>query len=94
MPTLNGRVNLKVPTETQTEKLFRLRGKGVKPVRGGGPGDLICKVVVETPINLTAKQKELLSAFDDSIRDSKRTHDPRASTWLDSVKKFFEDLTS
>jgi len=94
VPTLNGRVNLKVPTETQTGKLFRLRGKGVKPVRGGGPGDLICKVVVETPVNLTAKQKELLSAFNGSIRDSKRTHDPRASTWLDSVKKFFEDLTS
>ena len=83
-----------MPTETQTDKLFRVRGKGVKPVRGGGPGDLICKVVVETPVNLTAKQKDLLSAFDKSIHDSKRTHDPRASTWLDSVKKFFEDLTS
>ena len=94
VPTLDGRVNLRVPTETQTDKLFRLRGKGVKPVRGGGPGDLICKVVVETPVNLTAKQKDLLSAFDKSIHDSKRTHDPRASTWLDSVKKFFEDLTS
>jgi len=94
VPTLDGRVNLKVPTETQTDKLFRLRGKGVKPVRGGGPGDLICKVVVETPVNLTAKQKELLGAFDKSIHDSKRTHDPRASTWVDSVKQFFEDLTS
>jgi molecular chaperone DnaJ len=94
VPTLNGRVSLKIPTETQTDKLFRLRGKGVKPVRGGGPGDLICKVVVETPVNLTAKQKEMLRNFDKSIRASKRTHDPRASTWLDSVKNFFESLTS
>ncbi len=94
VPTLSGRVNLKVPTETQTDKLFRLRGKGVKPVRGGGPGDLICKVVVETPVNLTAKQKDMLRDFEKSIRGSKRTHDPRASTWLDSVKKFFDSITS
>jgi len=94
VPTLNGRVSLKVPTGTQTDKLFRLRGKGVRPVRGGGPGDLICKVVVETPVNLTVKQKELLREFDESMRGSEHTHDPRASTWLDSVKKFFEDITS
>ncbi|NIM28689.1 MAG: molecular chaperone DnaJ [Gammaproteobacteria bacterium] len=94
VPTLDGRVNLKIPSGTQTDKLFRVRGKGIKPVRGGGPGDLICKIVVETPVNLNAKQKELLRNFDESIRTSKRTHDPRSSSWLDNVKKFFEDLTS
>jgi len=94
VPTLNGRVSLKIPTETQTDKLFRLRGKGVKPVRGGGPGDLICKVTVETPVNLTGKQKELLRQFDESIHSSKRTHDPRQSSWLDNVKKFFGDIAS
>ena len=94
VPTLDGKVNLKIPAETQTEKLFRLRGKGVRPVRGGGPGDLICKVVVETPVNLTARQKELLREFEESITASKRTHDPRATTWLDSVKNFFDNLTS
>lgn len=94
VPTLNGRVTLKVPAECQTDKLFRLRGKGVKPVRGGGPGDLICKVVVETPVNLTAKQKQMLREFKKSIHESKRTHDPRASSWLDSVKTFFENITS
>jgi molecular chaperone DnaJ len=94
VPTLDGRVNLKVPSGTQTDKLFRVRGKGIKPVRGGGPGDLICKIAVETPVNLNAKQKTLLRDFDESIRTSKRTHDPRASSWLDSVKKFFEDITS
>ena len=94
VPTLNGRVSLKIPNETQTGKLFRLRGKGVKSVRGGAVGDLVCRVVIETPVNLNAKQKTLLRGFDDSIRDSKRTHDPKASSWLDSVRKFFEGITT
>ena len=92
VPTLDGRVSLKVPSETQSGKLFRLRGKGVRSVRGGGTGDLICRVVVETPVNLSRKQKELLEAFDDSLKGSKKTHDPKASSWLDSVKRFFEDI--
>ena len=58
VPTLDGRVKLKIPPETQTGKLFRLRGKGVNPVRGGTVGDLMCRVVVETPVNLTKRQKE------------------------------------
>ena len=92
VPTLNGQVTLKVPAETQTGKLFRLRGKGVRSVRGGSVGDLMCRVAIETPVNLSRKQKEHLQAFDDSIRDSKKTHDPKASSWLDSVKRFFEDI--
>ena len=92
VPTLDGRVNLKVPEETQSGGQFRLRGKGVRSVRGGPPGDLICRVRIETPVNLSKKQRELLEAFDESVRSSKRTHDPQASGWLDSVKKFFEDL--
>ena len=92
VPTLNGRVVLKVPTETQTGRLFRLRGKGVRPARGPGLGDLICKVTVETPVNLSKHQKELLSEFDESMRDSRRTHDPKATSWFDAVKDFFEGL--
>jgi molecular chaperone DnaJ len=92
VPTLDGRVTLKVPAETQTGKLFRLRGKGVRSVRGGGVGDLVCRVTLETPVNLSRKQKELLQAFDESIRSSRKTHDPKASSWLDSVKRFFEDI--
>jgi len=94
VPTLTGKVNLKIPSETQTGRLFRMRGKGVKSVRGEGPGDLICRISVETPVNLTAQQKELLQRFEDSIKGSKKTHDPKASSWLDSVKKFFEDIAS
>lgn len=88
VPTLEGKVKLKVPEETQTGKLFRLRGKGVVPVRGGNTGDLLCRVVIETPVNLNKKQKDLL-------RDLKKTMDggknsPKESSWFDSVKSFFE----
>jgi len=91
VPTLGGRVKLKIPAETQSGKLFRLRGKGVKSVRGGDVGDLICRVVVETPVNLTAKQKELLQEFEASLNGGDK-HSPKASSWLDGVKKFFEDM--
>ena len=92
VPTLDGRLSLKIPPETQTGKLFRVRGKGVRSARGPGPGDLICKVTVETPVNLGKRQKELLRELDESMKDSRKTHDPRATSWLDSVKEFFEDL--
>ncbi len=92
VPTLDGQVNLKVPAETQTGKLFRLRGKGVRSVRSSGVGDLICRVVVETPVHLNKKQKELLRSFDEAMRDSSKTHDPKATSWLGNVKKFFEDI--
>jgi molecular chaperone DnaJ len=92
-PTLKGRVNLKIPAETQTGKLFRLRGKGVKSVRGGATGDLFCRVSTETPVNLSAKQKTLLREFEESMQQSGKTHSPKESSWLDSVKQFFEDLT-
>ncbi len=92
VPTLNGRVKLKIPAETQSGKLFRLRGKGVKSVRGGQQGDLLCRVLVETPVNLTKKQKELLMLFNQSLSEDKVEHSPRSASWLDGVKKFFEDM--
>jgi molecular chaperone DnaJ len=92
VPTLSGKVKLKIPAETQSGKLFRLRGKGVAPVRGGGVGDLLCRVVLETPVNLNAAQRELLKKFEDSL-DGKSKHSPRSSSWFDGVKKFFDNLT-
>jgi molecular chaperone DnaJ len=92
VPTLGGNVELKVPGETQSGRVFRLREKGVKPVRGGATGDLFCRVVVETPVNLTEEQKELLRAFESSMQDSSRNHSPRERTWLDGVKRFFETI--
>ncbi|MDY7116271.1 molecular chaperone DnaJ [Halomonas sp. SSL-5] len=93
VPTLGGRVKLKIPPETQTGKLFRLRGKGVKPVRGGAPGDLICKVVIETPVKLKEEQKELLRQFQESLGGTNSAHhSPKKSGFFDGVKKFFEDM--
>ncbi|MBT8123023.1 MAG: molecular chaperone DnaJ [Gammaproteobacteria bacterium] len=92
VPTLNGRVNLKVPAETQSGKMFRMRGKGVKPVRGGPVGDLLCRVSVETPVNLTRKQKDLLKEFSGEMDEGGSRHNPQASTWVDGVKKFFDGL--
>ena len=93
VPTLTGKVKLKIPAETQSNKLFRLRGKGVAPVRGGGVGDLLCRVVLETPVNLNAEQRELLKKFEESLA-GKSKHSPRSSNWFDGVKKFFDNLTS
>jgi molecular chaperone DnaJ len=92
VPTLDGRISLKIPAETQTGRMFRLRGKGVKSVRGGGVGDLICHVTVETPVNLSAKQKALLRELEGTMSESGDRHAPRETSWLDSVKRFFEDM--
>jgi molecular chaperone DnaJ len=93
VPTLDGRVNLKIPSETQTGKLFRMRGKGVKSVHGGAQGDLLCRVIVETPVKLNEKQKQLLKELDESfggVKGSKNS--PRSKNFFDGVKKFFDDL--
>lgn len=97
VPTLDGRISLKIPAETQTGKVFRLRGKGVQPVRGGSKGDMLVTVHVETPVKLTNEQKELLLAFERSLigeQDGEipAQHRPRERSWLDSVKSFFDDL--
>ncbi|EMK3314683.1 molecular chaperone DnaJ [Vibrio vulnificus] len=95
VPTLDGRVNLKVPSETQTGRMFRMRGKGVKGVRGGAIGDLIVKLVVETPVNLSSRQKELLKEFEESCCGEAATkHKPKSEGFFNGVKKFFDDLTS
>lgn len=92
VPTLEGRVTLKIPAETQTGKSFRLRGKGIQSARSHGKGDLLCKVIVETPVQLDKQQKELLAQFQQALSESKHSHSPRSSTWFDGVKKFFEDM--
>jgi len=93
VPTLEGRVKLRVPAETQTGKLFRLRGKGVSPVRGGPTGDLLVRVVLETPVNLTSRQKELLKEFQQATEEGHHKHSPKKTSFFDSVKQFFEDMT-
>ncbi len=91
VPTLNGKASLKVPEGTQTGTQFRLRSKGVKSVRGGPIGDLMCRVIIETPVKLSKKQKELLQEFDGTLQGSHHSkHSPKHSSWLDGVKKFFD----
>jgi molecular chaperone DnaJ len=92
VPTLDGNVLLKVPAETQSGSVFRLRGKGVRSVRASGLGDLFCRVQVETPVNLSSDQKDKLRAFDDSIQNEESRHNPRARSWFDGVKQFFERM--
>ncbi|KLN46119.1 molecular chaperone DnaJ [Providencia rettgeri] len=95
VPTLDGRVKLKIPAETQTGKIFRMKGKGVKSVRGGLQGDLMCHIVVETPVKLNEKQKALLKEFGESLGGkSGEKNSPRSKSFLDGVKKFFDDLTN
>jgi molecular chaperone DnaJ len=94
VPTLSGKVKLKVPTETQTGKLFRLRGKGVKQVRGGPVGDLMCRVSVETPVNLTVEQKKLVEQLETSFKSGGARHNPQENSWVDGVKSFFDKMKS
>ena len=93
LPTLDGNVSLKVPAGTQSGKTFRLRGKGVVTVRDSRTGDLFAKVLVETPVNLTSKQKDLLNKLEESIQEGGEKHSPRAGGWLDTVKRFFDRIS-
>lgn len=85
VPTLNGTLKLKVPPETQHEKLFRMRGKGVKSLRSHGPGDLLCRIAIETPVHLTAEQKKILGSLVDSLTNKQS---PKKAAWLEKIKRF------
>jgi len=89
IPTLDGKANIKIPAETQSSKIFRLRGKGIKGIRSSGHGDLHCHVIVETPVKLTEQQKELLREFETLSNENSDRHNPRAKSWMDKVKNFF-----
>jgi len=90
IPTLDGSAKIKVPSETQTGRVFRLRGKGIKGVRSHTHGDLLCHVVVETPVSLTARQRELLLELEAINQADSGRHDPRAKSWMERVREFFQ----
>ena len=90
IPTLEGSAKIRVPAETQTGKTFRLKGKGIKGVRSREPGALFCHVVVETPVSLNARQRELLREFETATQQDHARHNPRAKGWLDKMKEFFD----
>ncbi len=89
VPTLAGRMNMSVPEGTQTGKIFRLRGKGIRGIRSSYPGDLYCHIQVETPVRLTDEQKELLRQFEASLVQGGGKHSPISKSWTDRVKSFF-----
>ncbi len=89
VPTLEGQAMIKVPAGTQSGRIFRLREKGIKPVRGGATGDLFCRLVVETPIDLNVEQKELLRKLETSLAADGKSHNPRQRSWLEGVRQFF-----
>lgn len=89
VPTLNGAVKLSIPAETQSGQQFRLRGQGVKALRGSGTGDLICHAVLETPVKLNSEQKAALKKFQELLNQDTKKHSPRSKTWFDGVKDFF-----
>ncbi len=89
IPTLDGEAKIKIPAETQSGQVFRLRGKGIRPVRQTSAGDLMCHVVVETPVRLTDRQKELLRELEEINKKDGDRHNPRAKSFMDKVKNFF-----
>ncbi|HOB44833.1 MAG TPA: molecular chaperone DnaJ [Zoogloea sp.] len=89
IPTLDGAASIRIPAETQSAKVFRLRGKGIRNVRSHAPGDLMVHVIVETPVKLTDRQKELLREFGDIASSNAERHNPKAKSWMDKVKDFF-----
>jgi len=94
VPTLNGKVKLKIPAETQTGKMFRMRGKGVSSARTSGVGDLICRVLVEVPVGLTVKQREILRELQESLENDKQDHSPQKTNFFNGVKNFVNNLKS
>ncbi|NEN74996.1 molecular chaperone DnaJ [Pelistega sp. NLN82] len=89
VPTLDGSAEITIPEGTQTGKTFRLRGKGIKGVRSLETGDLYCHVLIETPVKLTNKQKELLREFQTSVDKDSSKHSPQNKSFMDRVKDLF-----
>jgi molecular chaperone DnaJ len=89
IPTLDGQAKIRIPAETQTGQVFRLRNKGIRPVRGSVTGDLFCHIVIETPVKLTSRQKELLREFEAINQKDPGAHNPRAKSFFDRVRDFF-----
>ena len=93
VPTLAGAVEIELPESTQHGKTFRLKGKGVKPIRSHAQGDMLCRVVVETPVNLTPRQKELLQELRTSMNGEDGKQSPQKDSFFSAVRKFFDEMT-
>ena len=90
VPTFENLIKLKIPSGTQSGKVFRLRGKGIKSIRTPTKGDLLCRVYVETPVKLTSRQRELLEEFETNILGNYKKHKPQSDSWVEKIKQFFD----
>ena len=89
VPTIDGgRSRVKVPAGTQTGKQMRLRAKGMPALRGGAVGDMLIEMAVETPVNLTSRQKELLREFEALSKDN----NPEGSSFFSKVRNFWDGM--
>jgi len=86
LPSLNGQISMKIPSGTQSGTVFRIRGKGMPDLHTGRTGDLLVRVTVETPTNLTARQRHLLEELAKESVD--KTH-PKQRSFLDQLKRAF-----
>lgn len=87
VPTLDGNVRLKIPPGTQTNKIFRLKGKGIPYLNSYGRGDQWVKIVVETPVSLSNDQKELLKRFEELGRGNGQ---PKVKEFFNKIKRIFK----
>ena len=90
-PTIDGgRSRVRIPNGSQSGRQMRLRNKGMPALRGTNPGDLFIELAVETPVNLTSKQKELLKEFEALSADN----NPHGTNFFTSVKSFWDSVKS
>ncbi len=90
VPTIDGgRGRVKVPAGSQSGRQMRLRSKGMPALRGGSTGDMFIELAVETPVNLTSRQKELLREFEKLSEEN----NPESSGFFKKVKTFWDDMT-
>ena len=90
VPTLDGESRITLPEGTQSGKTFRLRGKGISNLHTHQPGDLYLHIEIETPVNLSDKQKKMLRDFDASLKEGGEKHNPKSQGFFDKVKNFFQ----
>lgn len=89
VPTIDGgRGRVQIPSGSQSGRQMRLRSKGMPALRGGGSGDMFIELAVETPVNLTSRQKELLAEFEDLSENN----NPESSSFFSSVKSFWDSM--
>ena len=86
VPTLEGKVKLKIPSGTQSHKLMRLKGKGIRPINGASKGDILVRVQIETPINISSEQKKLLEQLKESFDKDKNS--PKEKSWFENARDF------